>query len=120
MHLNNIEISNDQNSGFSITDAVVTEIDGSTLLLTITEQQRVDALRTSGTRGGDGHHNYLHVGGGAFQDVGNNLNLESHAVVLDEIPDEISPVVQSARIRYGTGELTLYVGPSMNMIYEFE
>ena len=73
------------------------------LVVTLTEQQRVDAIAISGTPGGDGNALFAHVLADIVAGYGTRGNRLNTSVTLTEIPDTTRPSLLSAAINLGTG-----------------
>ena len=98
--------------------ASVTETDGLILQITLTEAQRVSAVRNSNTNGGyaaggksingDGNALVADIFSGAFSDVARNPNVANTGLVFVEQGDVSSPGITSATMNYDTGVLTIH------------
>ena len=75
----------------SVEDAIVAEADGVSIILQLSEAQRVAALLISGTPGGDGSTSVLDAEAAAMQDIATNTLLESFNVTMQEVDDTIPP-----------------------------
>ena len=85
--------------------SVVAEAEGLTIVVTLTESQRVRCIEISATSGGDGSATVLDVAVGAFVDMAGNPNLPSTNFLNVEIEDSSLPSITSAEIFLGTGIL---------------
>ena len=89
----------------SLLGARVTESDGYYLTIHLTENQRVRAIKMSGTPGGDGIAIVLTALKGAFVDVALNENDPVSNLRVKEINDTTRPKIMSGSINYGTGQI---------------
>ena len=75
-------------------------------VITLSEENRIKALRMSGTVGGDTRPLFFSVEPNAFSDmVGNNNTAQ--VLIIDESPDTVLPILISAALDYSTGRLTI-------------
>ena len=70
--------------------------------ISLTEAQRVAAIKNSAQPGGDGTPVSLNVLEGAMLDIGLNPNANFTALPVQETADAVKPVVVSSAINYGT------------------
>ena len=77
------------------------------LVISLTEQQRVDAIAISGTPGGDGGSLVANVLQDIVAGYGTRGNRFNTSISLQEIPDTTRPSLLSASINLGTGVLIL-------------
>jgi hypothetical protein len=88
-----------------------TSDDSASIFLTLTESQRISALLISGTPGGDGTSGKIDAASPLMRDMQGNLNLQDSILNLSmyEIPDEVSPSIQSVIIDYNTGLIQIHL-----------
>ena len=96
--------------------ANVASAESQTISITLSEQQRVDALKISGVKGGDSSAVYLDALMGAISDIGRNRNNDNLNIIVAESPDIIEPEVRSAELNYSTGVLKLTASEHMDFI----
>ena len=105
--------------------ASVTETDGLILQITLTEAQRVSAVRNSNTNGGyaaggksingDGNALVADIFSGAFSDVARNPNVASYRFGLVEQGD-VRNGIMSATMNYDTGVLTIQATETLSFV----
>ena len=91
----------------SLSGALVTEYDDISINVTLSEAQRVAAIESSGTTGGDGNALVLNCGGSTFKDIAGNGNTAATGVAVSEIADQVAPVLMGANVSYSTGAVSL-------------
>ena len=89
-----------------LTASGVILLDGTTVTITLTEAQRVQALYHSNTPGGDGNPLVFQSLNAAFKDVAQNLALVSSNLTVTETEDSTPPTITAVAIDLGTGILT--------------
>ena len=97
-------------TGVKLTGATVTQTDGTTFTVTLTELQRSLVIAMSGTPGGDNTAVVLDFENGAILDVGVNHNRgapSNQGITVTETADTIKPSVTQARLNYGTGVMEI-------------
>ena len=97
-------------TGVKLTGATVTQTDGTTFTVTLTELQRSLVIAMSGTPGGDNTAVVLDFEFGAILDVGVNHNRgapSNQGITVTETADTIKPSVTQARLNYGTGVMEI-------------
>ena len=77
------------------------------IYITLTEEQRVDAIEFSGTPGGDGKSVYLDILAGGLTDLAGNEILATTNVSVGEEADVLVPIILSGTIDYSTGLLSI-------------
>jgi hypothetical protein len=83
--------------------------------ITLTEVQRVGAIKLSNTPGGDGTAAFLHIFPGGVQDRSRNPNklfpvpseISAEFVTMEEIQDSTRPAISVAILNLGNGDFTL-------------
>ena len=88
--------------------------DNSTFSISLTESQRAQAVRMSGTPGGDIGNVILDVLAGTVVDLAGNPNLLFFHVVIIEHDDKVIPTIISAQIDLGNGHLLLFASETMD------
>ena len=91
-------------SRFYLSNSSVVAHDNVTVQVTMPERTRSNLIAISGTSGGDSGAVYAKAEAGALRDVGTNL-LDASEVLAEEVADIIKPLLLSATINYGTGEV---------------
>jgi hypothetical protein len=100
--------------------------------ITLTEVQRVGAIKLSNTPGGDGTAAFLHVFPGGVQDRSGNPNnlfprpseISGKFVTMEETQDFTRPAISVAILNLGNGDFTLNISetvdqtPSSNVIFK--
>ena len=81
--------------------------DNSTFSITLTESQRAQAVRMSGTPGGDIGNIILDVLAGTVFDLAGNPNLLFFHVVILEHEDDVPPYILSTTLHLSTGYLII-------------
>ena len=97
-----------------MTGADILSNDGYTLVIDMSEAQRVAALRISDVTGGDGTQLKLDVFAGAFQDVAGNDNIESFGFLVNEIEDVIRPTITAASLNYSDGKVIIFASETVD------
>lgn len=102
-------IVNELGSESILSDATFTAVDLTVMTFTLTETQRIAAIRFSASvpSGGDGTPATISVGGNAFRDIAQNLNVEFTQITLTEVADTVVPGISSLAINFSTGVLTI-------------
>ena len=95
--------------------AEVTNVDGLTVTITLTELQRVQSIAMSNTPGGDSTAVVVDFSAGAVRDVGTNQNAIQLDVPMTETADTILPIVLSGAIDYGTGILLVNASETIDV-----
>ena len=90
-----------------LTGAYIQPQVNTSLYITLTEAQRVDAIEYSGTTGGDGSSVFLDVLQGGLTDLAGNFIEETLGVVVSEAADEIIPIFLSGKLEYASGLLSV-------------
>ena len=90
-----------------LSQAQVVEIDGTLVTLKLDEATRVYALARSSTRGGDGSVLTLDANMGAGQDVAGNPTLAVTTLLLNEIDDDVPPMLLSVRLNLSDSMMTM-------------
>jgi hypothetical protein len=90
-----------------LTGAYIQPEVNTSLYITLTEEQRVDAIEFSGTPGGDGHSVYLDILAGGLTDLAGNSILATLNVTVSEAADVLVPILLSGRLEYATGILEI-------------
>merc|ERR1711871_1109680 len=89
--------------------------DSNLVTIILTESQRVKAIESFGTPGGDNNAIFATIEKGAFQDYGRNfVGLNANLVVL-EIPDTEPPRLLNASVDYGTGIIILKLSETLDL-----
>ena len=105
---NTIRLQGDTALDYDTLQADVTEVDGVSFQITLTEVQRVRAIENSGTDGGDGAQMVFDAPvDGGFTDIAQNDNLPQNGLTLTEIEDSIAPVLLKASLDYSDGTLVI-------------
>jgi hypothetical protein len=116
LHLSNITGERTLNLGdASYGVAVVTELDGVYINITIAEPMRIDAIPLSGTPGGDHGRIVLDIDEGAFIDLSGNTILDQPNIVLSEFPDISPPSITAATLHLGTGVLEIFADETIDL-----
>ena len=102
-------------TGVNLTGAEVTNVDGLTVTITLTELQRVQSIAMSNTPGGDSTAVVVDFSAGAVRDVGTNQNAIQLDVPMTETADTILPIVLSGAIDYGTGILLVNASETIDV-----
>ena len=89
----------------SLAGATVTAIDGVNINITLTEEQRVDAIEASGTPGGDFTPLFFDALPNAFFDIAGNPTVGTFNVTVVERADVVVPIVTSAVLDFSDGKL---------------
>ena len=91
--------------------ASVVEVDGVTITITLTEEQRVAALRRSSLKvvddDGDGVGILIDVSPGGFRDVATNPVVGLAGLAIDELADTTTPRIHGCELDLGTGVLRI-------------
>jgi hypothetical protein len=90
-----------------LTGAYIQPEVNTSLYITLTEEQRVDAIEFSGTPGGDGRSVYLDILAGSLTDLAGNDILPTLNISVSESADILVPVLLSGKIDYSNGLLTI-------------
>ena len=116
VNLDNIYISDSSSSNdIQLTGATVTEVDGYTITLTLTELQRSLAIALSNTPGGNGGAVVLDVYSGALRDHGENHNIDNLGIVVTEVNDTVVPKLTLGHINFGTGLMTIKASETIDV-----
>ena len=104
----------DTNDRITLTGAEPVASDATEITITLTEPQRVRAIQTSGTQGGDGSPVTLEGDESAFNDLSANTNLAFNTKTVTESRDNIPPTMLSATINYSTGVLVIFASETID------
>ena len=115
LELASIAILKDGQPVFSLgAGATLKELDTSSINIHLAETQRYEALRKSGTRGGDGNGpTSLNVLRDAMYDLADNGNIGRNVLIV-EIEDSRRPIIQAITIDYNTGEISFSMDEFMD------
>ena len=102
------------NPSVSLGGATIGAQEHTTILVTLTELQRVTAIAFSGTQGGDGSAVVLDVAAGAFQDMATNVIEADLNNVVVETRDERRPSVVAIAVDYNDGSVVLTVDETVD------
>jgi hypothetical protein len=91
----------------NLQDSSFYSVDRTNLTFTMTETQRIQAIRWSGTQGGDDVALSLDVAGGAFQDIAINDVALTSGILITEIADTIIPAISTIHMNWSTGVILL-------------
>ena len=94
--------------------AVVNETDGTAIVLSLTETQRVGSQYISGVFPGDLHNVSLNLEEGAFVDIGQNPNIATPGIVCEEAADTVRPRLTSAEIFLSEGILQIFFSETID------
>ena len=97
----------------NLSGAIVSEVDGLTVTVRITEAQRVSGLLRSDVHRGSPV--ILDLLPGAVTDYGGNNNAENLGIALAETTDTVQPAVATADVDYGTGILTITFSETVDL-----
>eukprot|EP00945_MAST-04E_sp_MAST-4E-sp1_P000844 g844.t1 len=86
-----------------------------TITILLTESQRADAVRLSGTPGGDGNATVLSLPEGALKDLEELTSNATIAVAVTEIADNILPNVSRVILDYSLGVITFMMTETMDI-----
>ena len=100
-------------SGRGITEIVQADAVNVTLRLTLL--QRAEAIRISGTSGGDGGALTINLGAAFARDMAGNTNPITSTVSVEEIPDTTRPILLRASVNYSTGIILMYTDEIMEL-----
>ena len=98
-------VSGDQS--LAIDAATVSEGDGLIFNITLSEAERVAAIKQSGTQGGDGAGSFVEMVSGALFDIGTNVIESFGGLQIDEFRDSVLPLITSCDVNYTNGVLLL-------------
>ena len=118
VNLDKIFLSNETNADgqFSLQRAIVTEADSTFITISLTETQRVRALKISGVRGGDGASLFLSMGANAIADVAQNQNMDQKGIFVLEYADIVLPFLLNATVDLGTGIVTILASETIDIV----
>ena len=102
-------------TGVNLAGAAVTNVDGLTVTITLTELQRVQSIAMSNTPGGDSGAVVVDFSVGAVRDVGTNQNAIAMGISMTETADTILPIVLAGAIDYGTGILQINASETIDV-----
>ena len=81
----------------------------------LTLLQRAEAIRISGTSGGDTVPLTMNLEAAFLRDMAGNTNPITSTIVVLEIPDTTRPVLISATVNYGTGVIIMHTDEIMEL-----
>ena len=115
LRMTRVFLSDDpEDRAIALVGATPTEVDGVSLTLVLTETQRIAALVSSGTPGGDGVAVTLDSDVGFTRDIAQN-DLPAHAnVSVVETPDTLIPTISSGLLDLNDGVLRLYTSETIH------
>ena len=95
--------------------ATVENGDSLEMTIYLTESQRVAAVLTSATPGGDGSKIYFHVLSGGYVDVGQNNNTRDMSIPIVEHEDVVAPFVVGTHIDLDIGLVIVQTSETLNL-----
>ena len=99
----------------SLSGAKITGVDAQTLIIQLTELQRVTALASSGTQGGDGHALTLDINAGALVDLSSNVIEEVVGHPILETSDTIKPTISNVSFNYSDGIMLIHASETIDL-----
>jgi hypothetical protein len=101
----------------ALTGSTVRLSDNETMTITLTESQRVRAVKLSGTTGGDDSSIVLDVLAGALRDMATNLNNQLLNLQVIEYNDTIKPIITGAKIDLNdNAKLVFYFSETVDLL----
>ena len=115
LRMTRVFLSDDpEDRAIALVGATPTEVDGVSLTLVLTETQRIAALVSSGTPGGDGVAVTLDSDVGFTRDIAqNDLPTQANVSVV-ETPDTLIPTISSGLLDLNDGVLRLYTSETIH------
>lgn len=119
VNLSQITISNVTDNGILenaifLTGSSVIAVDSQVVTITLTEAQRVSAIKISGTAGGDGTSAKLNLGLNSILDFSLLGNVEAFNMTINETADITPMVIVKAEIKLGEGILFLQMNETLH------
>ena len=96
--------------------ATVEPRDRAIIFMTLTEAQRVQAIKISGLMGGDGNGSFFESERGALRDVALNLLPAIRGLPLIELPDTIPPEIDFVEFNYLSGLLRIHFSETVKVL----
>ena len=99
----------------SLSGAKITGVDAQTLIIQLIELQRVTAVASSGTQGGDGHALTLDINAGALVDLSSNVIEEVVGHPILETSDTIKPTISNVSFNYSDGIMLIHASETIDL-----